>query len=134
MESSVFAISPDALVRLLIFLLYAPVVLISYRSLIPRLSPTSKRLATVMLAAQVLVVVLSLLIQPTSEMERRFWSLDYEGHHLLHSCVHATGACQRCRFGNGMACSDATFLAPSLSSRYRSGFPISGTRRILRDA
>ena len=79
MESGVFAISPDALVRLLIFLLYVPVVLISYRRLIPRLSPAAKRLATVMLAAQVLAIVASLEIQPTSEIERRFWSLDYEG-------------------------------------------------------
>ena len=78
MESGVFAISPDALVRLIIFLVYVPVVLISYRRLIPRLSPTSKRLATVMLTAQVLVIVASLEIQPTSGLERRFWSLDFE--------------------------------------------------------
>ena len=78
MESGVFAISPDALVRLVIFLLYVSVVLISYRFLIPRLSPTSKRLATVMLAAQVLVIVASLEIQPTSGFERRYWSLNFE--------------------------------------------------------
>ena len=78
MESSVIAISTDALVRIIILLLYVPVILISYRCLIPRLSPTSKRLATVMLAAQVLVIVASLEIQPTSELERRFWSLNSE--------------------------------------------------------
>ena len=78
MESGVFAISPDALVRLIIFLLYVPVVVISYRRLIPRLSPTSKRLATVMLAAQVLVIVASLEIQPTFGIEQRFWSLNFE--------------------------------------------------------
>ena len=78
MESGVFAISPDALVRLVIFLLYVSVVLISYRCLIPRLSPTSKRLATVMLAAQVLVIVASLAHQNTAGRDRWLWHLDKE--------------------------------------------------------
>ena len=78
MESGVFAISPDALVRLVIFLLYVPVVVISYRRLIPRLSPTSKRLATVMLAAQVLAIVGSLELQKSSRLEWWLWDPDQE--------------------------------------------------------
>ena len=78
MESGVFAISAEALARLFIFLLYVPVVLISYRWLIPRLSPTAKFLATVMLVAQALVIVVSLEIQPISFLEWQIWHLNQE--------------------------------------------------------
>ena len=59
------SVSPKTLYCIFLFLLYAPIVLISYWKLIPRLSPTSRRLASAFLAAQVLVIVLSLEIRPS---------------------------------------------------------------------
>ncbi|MCY3832177.1 MAG: hypothetical protein OXG85_04110 [Chloroflexi bacterium] len=55
-------------------LLYAPVGVIVYWRLIPRLCPPGKRLANVMLAAQLLVTVLSLAIQPASVYEKWLWT------------------------------------------------------------
>ena len=70
--------STEALLRIFAFLLYAPVVLISYWKLIPRLSPTAKRIANAFLAAQVLVIAISLEIQPSSSFEWWLWHLDRE--------------------------------------------------------
>ena len=61
-----FEVRPRDLIWLYIFLLYVPLCLLVYRRLSPSLSPTSKRLTISMLAAQVLVLVLSLAIRPTS--------------------------------------------------------------------
>ena len=71
-------VSVEALLRIFVFLLYAPVVLISYWKLIPRLSPTAKRIATGFLAAQVIVIAISLEIQPLSSFEWWLWHLDRE--------------------------------------------------------
>lgn len=72
------AVSAEALTRAFIFLLYAPVVLISYWKLIPRLSPTAKRIASGFLATQVLVIAISLEIQPSSQFERWLWDMERE--------------------------------------------------------
>ena len=72
-------VSSGALVRVLILLLYVPVCLIVFWRLVPRLSPISKRLATIMLAAQVLIIVVSLETRPGSTSEFLFWYLDGEG-------------------------------------------------------
>ena len=77
MGNSEIAVSAEALTRAFIFLLYAPVVLISYWKLIPRLSPAAKRIASGFLAAQVLVIVVSLEIQSTG-FERWLWDIDWE--------------------------------------------------------
>ena len=58
MGNSEIVVSAEALTNAFIFLLYAPVVLISYWKIIPRLSPTAKRIASGFLAAQVLVIAL----------------------------------------------------------------------------
>lgn len=60
------------------FFLYLPLCLLVYRRLSPSLSPTSRRLAIGMLAAQVLVMVLSLAIRPTSLTQEWLWKLDAE--------------------------------------------------------
>ncbi len=78
MDNGELLVSTGALIRIFLFLLYVPVVLFSYWQLVPRLSPTSKRLASVMLAAQVVVIVVSLEIQPTSDFEEWLWNLDRE--------------------------------------------------------
>ncbi len=53
-------ITAGALLGALVFLIYAPICLISLRWLIPRLAPTPRLLALVMLAAQILFLALGL--------------------------------------------------------------------------
>ena len=76
--SGEFAVSAETLTRIFVFLLYAPVVLISYWKLIPRLSPTAKWIASGFLAAQVILIAISLEIQPSSGFERWLWDIDKE--------------------------------------------------------
>ena len=78
MDSGQILVSAETLNSSFVFLLYVPVCLAVYRQLIPRLSPTSKRIATGMLAAQVLVIVVALKIRPTSYFEWWAWHLDLE--------------------------------------------------------
>ena len=78
MGNSEFVVSTEALIRVFVFLLYVPTGLISYWLLFPRLSPTSKRLASGMLAAQVLVIVVSLEMQSYTSIERWLWDLKTE--------------------------------------------------------
>ena len=77
MNGAGLLLSNEALDRIIVFLLYVPVCLISFRWLIPRLSPTSKRIAIGFLAAQILVIVLSIEIRPTSDLEEWLWKLDH---------------------------------------------------------
>ena len=72
-------VSVEALIRILIASLYIPVCLIVYWRLVSRLLPTGKLLASLLLVAQILVIALSLEIQPTSRFERWFWDLNQEG-------------------------------------------------------
>ncbi len=73
-----FEVRPRDLIWLYIFLLYVPLCLLVYRRLSPSLSPTSRRLTIGMLAAQVVVIVLSLAIRPTSLFQEWLWKLDGE--------------------------------------------------------
>ena len=88
MESAEIYVSADTTIRVFLLLLYVPIGLISYRLFIPRLSTTAARLASVMLAAQVLVIVLSLEIRPTSRYEAWLWDLDNE--HNIPSTLAST--------------------------------------------
>ena len=76
MEIGELLISVETINRIFVLLLYVPVGLISYWRLIPRLSPTSKRIASGFLVAQILVIVLSIEIRPTSDFEEWLWKLD----------------------------------------------------------
>ena len=78
MDSSEFVVSAEALLRVIITLLYLPIVLISYRWLIPRLSPIAKRLASVMLVAQILIIVLALQIQASTTFDHWLWNINRE--------------------------------------------------------
>ena len=78
MSSSELFVSAESLLRIFLVLLYAPVVLISYWKLIPRLSPISKRIATGFLAAQVLVIAISVETRLTSGFEWWLWHLSRE--------------------------------------------------------
>ena len=79
MGNSEFAVSGLTFASVFAFSLYAPIVLISYWKLMPRLSPTAKRIASGFLAAQVLVIAVSLETPvPASRYERWLWHLDRE--------------------------------------------------------
>ena len=78
MSNSEIFVSTESLLRIFVVLLYAPVVLISYWKIIPRLSSTAKRIASGFLAAQVLVIAISLEIRPSSGFEWWLWHLDRE--------------------------------------------------------
>ncbi len=72
--------SPIDKVRLVVSLSFALVILITYRHLIPRLSPGGKLLATLMLAAFSLVFVIVLVVIPAlGSNQLLMWHLDREG-------------------------------------------------------
>jgi hypothetical protein len=77
MASSDITISTYALTRILIILAYAPVCLVCYWRLIPRLAPGAKRLASVMLGAQILVLLLALEAKTSSIFDQ--WLVDLNG-------------------------------------------------------
>ncbi len=72
-------LSIDTLIRILIILCYVPTCLYVFWRLLPRLSFTSRLLASVFLVAQILVIGLALAIEPASGFELWFWDLDHEG-------------------------------------------------------
>ena len=78
MDSGEIFVSADTTIRVFLLLLYVPIGLISYRFLIPRLSTTTARLASVMLAAQVLVIVLSLESRSSSQFDSWLWDFHEE--------------------------------------------------------
>lgn len=67
------------LIRISVFVLYALVGAISYRRLFPRLSPFCRRLAAVMLVAQVAVIFLAIPDHPISDFDRWLWDVHEEG-------------------------------------------------------
>lgn len=71
-------LSVATLNRLFVLVVYLSVGLTCYWWLFPRLLPALRWLAGGMLAAQVLVIVLSLELQPNSFFERWHWYLDQE--------------------------------------------------------
>ena len=71
-------LSTESLIRLLVLLLYVPVCLAAYRLLLPRLSPSAKRFAGGMLAAQVVVILLAAQIQPATRFEYWLWNFHEE--------------------------------------------------------
>jgi len=78
MGNAEFMFSSDEVIRIFIFLLYVPVCVISFWQLIPRLSRSSARLASLMLVAQLLVVVLSLETTGTSSFDKWLWDFHEE--------------------------------------------------------
>ena len=78
MENGGLFVTVGTLNRLFVLLLYLSIGLICYFRLFPRLLPTARRLAIFFLVAQVLVIVVSLQIQPSSAFERWLWRLNGE--------------------------------------------------------
>ena len=68
----------DGLILIALFLLYAPVAWLCYRRLVPCLFPAARRLATLLLAAQILVIAISIGFQAASQFERWLWHLHEE--------------------------------------------------------
>ncbi|MCY4072923.1 MAG: hypothetical protein OXG60_16645 [Chloroflexi bacterium] len=77
-NSSEFAVSNEKLIFAFLFALYVPVGLVSYWRLIPHLAAPYARLASAMLAAQIIVIMLSIGLRPASKFEIWLWSLDQE--------------------------------------------------------
>ncbi len=71
-------VSAEALARIFLVLLYVPVILVCYRWLIPRLSPSCKILATGMLLAQGLMILVSLELRAPSLEVWSLWHLNHE--------------------------------------------------------
>ena len=78
MDSVARIVSADALTRLLLIFLYAPVIFVCYKRLFPRLSPTCARIAGLFLAAQALVIILALELRPSISPEWWLWDLNRE--------------------------------------------------------
>ena len=78
MGSSALAGVLQVLVHVSIVLLYVLVCLVTYRWLFPRLSTIARRLASLMLAAQVFVIAVSLTSLPDSSFAQWLWDLDEE--------------------------------------------------------
>lgn len=77
-DNSGIVVSGEAIIHALIFLLYVTVFIVGYRQLLPRLTKTSKRIAAVMLAAQILVIVLALHVSRSSTFDRWVWDINAE--------------------------------------------------------
>ena len=77
MENGGLVVSVTTLNLLFVTLLYLPICLISYRWPYRRLSPAAKGLASAMLVAQVLVILLSLALETQSATDFETWLWDF---------------------------------------------------------
>jgi len=71
-------VSPHTLLRVLLFLLYAPVGFGIFRWLFPLMTPIARRLTVGFLAAQAFVIVAAIVIQPNTATEEWLWSMRFE--------------------------------------------------------
>ena len=78
MNNGQLPISEDAIIRIILFLVYVPVCVIVYWQIIPRLTPTYKRIASGFLIAQALAIVMALVYRPKSGFEVWLWNLEQE--------------------------------------------------------
>lgn len=78
MQSVALVVSPQSLIRIFIILLYVLISLISYRLLWHRLTVTARRLAALMLIAQILVIAVSIEFQAKWGLDGWLWDLDAE--------------------------------------------------------
>ena len=72
------ALSAEALIHIVVATSYVLVCLLAYRQLVPRLSPTFRLLASVMLVVQIFLIIIAVEIRPISGFEQWFWNLDEE--------------------------------------------------------
>jgi len=112
MNGSEMAVPAGALMRVLVFLLYAPVCLAVFRWSIPRLSLSYRLLAIAMLAAQVVILVVGLEDIPRWETTGWLWHLDQEWN------IPSTFASMQLAVVSGAALATAT-LARAYNKPYR---------------
>lgn len=124
MASSEFVISADALIRAVVFLLYAPICLIALRWLVPGLSPPARLLAIVMLAAQVLLLAAGLENTPRWDTWGWLAHLDQEWN------FPSTFASAQLAVAGGAALL-AALLAPSREVLYRLNLVVIGLLFLL---
>lgn len=73
-----FVLSPQTLLRIFAALLYIPTCLLAFRRIIPALLPPAKRLALIVLALQLLVIIVAIEQQSASGFAYWLWHLDLE--------------------------------------------------------
>ena len=112
MQSADIVISAGALMRILVFLLYAPICWIVVRRLVPRLSPSGRFLSFGMLAAQIAILVVGLEDSPRWELKGWLWHLDQEWN------IPSTFASVQLALVGGAALATAA-LARAYRERYR---------------
>ena len=112
MQSTDILVSASALMRILVFLLYAPICLVAVRRLFPRLSLTGRLLATGMLAAQIVMLIVGLEDSPRWELKGWLWHLDQEWN------IPSTFASMQLAVVSGAALATA-LLARAYQRRYR---------------
>ena len=78
MENATLTITVVTLTRIIVPPLYLLVGVIVYRWLAPQLSPTSIRLASLLLAAQLLIIGKSIFLEPSSSFDAWLWNLHME--------------------------------------------------------
>jgi len=78
MDSLESIVSADGLTGLFVIMLYAAVVVFSYRWLFPKLAPTYARISAGFLLAQALVIMLALHLRPAASPAWWYWDLNRE--------------------------------------------------------
>ena len=71
-------LSPETLLRIFVAMLYIPAGLLAFWKIIPALSPPAKRLACIVLALQLLVIIVAIEQQSASGFAYWLWHLDLE--------------------------------------------------------
>ena len=71
-------VSPQVLIRLFVILLYGLLGLFAYRLIMPRLTPTTRRLAILMLLAQVIVIAISVEFRAEWGLDDWLWDLNQD--------------------------------------------------------
>ena len=66
MQSAHIAVSTAALNATGVLLVYLPILVISWKRLLPQLATRARRLAGGLLVAQILVIAVALILEPTS--------------------------------------------------------------------
>lgn len=71
-------VSPQTLIRIFVVLLYGLLSLFAYRLILPRLAPTARRLAILVLLAQIIVIAVSLEFRAEWGLDAWLWDLNQD--------------------------------------------------------
>lgn len=112
MVSGELTVSAGALTRVLVLFLYAPICLVAFRLLLPRLPRSTRLLAIAMMAAQFVMLTVALEDTPRWELKGWLWHLDQEWN------IPSTFASMQLALVSGAALA-AALLAGARQARYR---------------